>query len=236
MMRNGVWQWWLLLAGVVIIGCSVGPDVGEEPAAAGPPIATGTPVVLIIGDSISMKDGYFPGVVERLGERFRLVHNPGNGSDSAHVLAHLEEWVAAASPDVIHFNCGLHDIKFDRKKQALQQPPPDYERNLREIARRLKALPNTRLMFALTTPVNEQWHRANKPFDRRMKDVERYNAIARRVMAENGIAVNDLFRVIADAGPDTCLVRDGVHMNGRGNALLAEAVASAIERLSKLSL
>lgn len=212
------------LAGVVLAGCTSAPDgdVGQPPS--------GKPVVLVIGDSISMRGGYFPGVLERLGDRYRVVHNPGNGGDSANVLAHLDEWVSAASPDIIHFNCGLHDIKFDRVLKTRQQPPDVYERNLREIVRRLKAMPQTRLIFALTTPVNEQWHHANKPFDRRRADVEQYNAIARKVMADGGIPINDLHKVIVDAGPDTCLVRDGVHMNGRGNALLAEAVASAIDR------
>ncbi len=189
------------------------------------------PVVLIIGDSISMQGGYFPGVVERLGERSRVVHNPGNGGDSANVLAHLDEWVAAADPDIIHFNCGLHDLKVDRKLQTRQQPPDVYETNLREIVRRLKQKEGVRLVFALTTPVNEAWHRSNKAFDRREPDVEHYNAIARQVMSEHGIPINDLHRVIADAGPDRCLKPDGVHMNADGNRLLADAVVAAIENV-----
>ena len=191
------------------------------------------PVVLIIGDSISMdRSGYFSKLTELSGERYRVVHNPRNGGDSGNVLAHLEEWVASAAPDIIHFNCGLHDIKFDRKTRTHQQAADVYEHNLRSIVAYLKANTRARLVFALTTPVNEAWHHANKPFDRRERDVRTYNAIARRVMAEHGIPVNDLYQVIADAGPDTCLVRDGVHMNARGNALLAPAVARAIEELA----
>ena len=34
-----------------------------------------------------------------------------NGGDSANVLAHVDEWVLRQKPDVVHLNCGLHDLK-----------------------------------------------------------------------------------------------------------------------------
>jgi lysophospholipase L1-like esterase len=233
-MRNNTRWGWILLVAIMAGGCGEPAGVDERASQAGqqyPPLPT-VPKVLIVGDSISMQGGYFPGVVERLGDRYDVVHNPGNGSDSANVLAHLEAWVSAAEPDIIHFNCGLHDLKFDREKHTNQQPPDVYERNLRQIVAWLKANTQARLMFALTTPVNEQWHHANKPFDRRVADVDAYNAIARKVMSEAGIPIDDLHRVIANADPDTCLKQDGVHMNAKGNPLLADAVAGAIERLA----
>lgn len=214
---------WALFVGPV--GCTHGPKPEPEPMAS-------TPVVLIIGDSISMDGGYLPGVTRRLGDRFRVIHNPDNGGDSADILAHVDEWLAAAEPDIVHFNCGLHDSKFDRLRKTRQQEPQAYERNLREIIRRLRARPETRLIFALTTPVNEEWHRAARPFDRRAADVILYNTIARRVMSENAIPINDLHQVITDAVPDTCLLPDGVHFNAKGNALLAEAVAAMIDRVA----
>lgn len=227
-MRYRLFRWWWLFLPVALGAC--GEQNGVEDQAAQPLPAV--PKVLIIGDSITMKGGYFPGLVERLGDDYKVVHNPGNGGDSAKVRANLESWVTAASPDIIHFNCGLHDLKYDRAKKTNQQPPEVYEQNLRAIVAWLKANTDARLMFALTTPVNEDLHRANKPFDRRVADVDAYNEIARRVMRENGIPINDLHRVIVEAGPDTCLVRDGVHMNEKGNALLADAVAAAIRQLA----
>jgi lysophospholipase L1-like esterase len=215
---------------LVIMLSAAGCHEGHAPHEYSP--LPGQPDVLIIGDSISMQGGYFPGLVERLGEGHRVAHNAGNGGDSTNVLKNLDEWVTAADPDIIHFNCGLHDLKFDRLRKTHQQEPDAYERNLREIVAYLKTKTRARLVFALTTPVNEEWHHKNKPFDRRQVDVDQYNVIARRVMAEHDIAVNDLHRVIAEAGPDTCLKQDGVHMNEKGNALLADAVAAAIRKVT----
>jgi lysophospholipase L1-like esterase len=209
---------------VILAGCTCLPWRESESAR--------KPKVLIVGDSISMAQlGFFNGLIDRAGDQFDIVHNPDNASNSGNVAKNIRYWVESASPDIIHLNCGLHDIKYDRKKKALAIAPDQYEQNLRTIAEYLNSLPDKTIIFALTTPVIDEWHHANKPFDRREDDVQRYNAIARRVMAEHGIAVSDLHQVIADAGPESCLLPDGVHMNGKGNRLLAVAVAASLTQM-----
>ncbi len=225
-MRHCVPVCLLCIIALAMAGCASASAGGENRA------LPAKPTVLVIGDSISMQGGYLPALVERLEPRYRVLHNLGNGGDSANVLRHLERWVSTDPPDIIHFNCGLHDIKFDRTRKARQVPPETYEYNLRQLVRFLKTQTHARLVFGLTTPVNDEWHRAKKSFDRREVDVQRYNAIARTVMSEAGIPVNDLHKVIVEFGADACLREDGVHMKKRANELLAEAVASAIERVA----
>ncbi len=179
-----------------------------------------------------MERGYLAGVRERLSETYQVVHNPGNGGDSANVLSHLDAWLAEARPDVIHFNCGLHDLKWNRSTRSHQVGIEAYRSSLAAIAERLRMQEQATLIFALTTPVNTAWHREKKPFDRRLSDVKLYNNVATQVMREYGIPVNDLYAVIREAGTDTCLVADGVHMNERGNALLAEAVTSKVREIT----
>jgi lysophospholipase L1-like esterase len=170
-------------------------------------------------------------LIDRVGDQFDIVHNPDNASNSGKVAKNIQSWVESASPDIIHLNCGLHDIKYDRKKRTVAIPLDRYEQHLRTIAGYLNSLSDKKIIFALTTPVIDEWHRAKKPFDRREADVQRYNAIARRVMSEYGIAISDLHKVIADAGPESCLLPDGVHMNGKGNRLLAMAVAASLTQV-----
>jgi lysophospholipase L1-like esterase len=182
--------------------------------------------VVLIGDSIRM--GYHPTVERLLGEQVHLWAPSDNGGTSANVLAHLNEWVLSRSPDVLHLNCGLHDLKAEFGATTQAVPPDKYEDNLRQIIGRIVERGTIQLVWATTTPVNEAWHHARKPFDRSEADVRAYNDIAQRVAAAHDIPVDDLYQVIMDAGRDQHLTPDGVHFCPAGYALLGQAVADAI--------
>jgi len=188
---------------------------------------TDRPRVLIIGDSISI--GYTPPAAELLAGEAELIHNHGNGGDSDNVLANLDAWLAEANADVVHLNCGLHDIKLARDTRRLQVPLERYRRNLAEIARRLtagSALP----VWATSTPVIDARHNAVKEFDRHNADVDAYNAAAGEIMLAAGIRTNDLHGAAIAAGIETIVCDDGVHMTDGGYAILAQAVADCIRK------
>ncbi|MBN2584181.1 MAG: SGNH/GDSL hydrolase family protein [Planctomycetes bacterium] len=188
--------------------------------------------VLIIGDSISI--GYTPTTQAALGDGFAVAHNEGNAEDSANLLAHLDEYLAADSDAaLVHFNCGLHDIKTAVPGDAHQVPLDRYRENLRAIVARLKATGKP-LVWATTTPIHDQRHYATHTttFHRYLRDVLERNAVADEIMAEAGIPVNDLHAVIAEAGVDKCVRDDGVHMTEEGSRRLGAAVARVVrERL-----
>ena len=188
------------------------------------------PKVLLAGDSISM--GYGPLVAEMLGESHEVRLLPENGRTSARLLDRVDEWMIAPGWDVIHFNCGLHDISRKRDRTRTATPIGDYERNLRELVTRLRAESGAALAWATTTPVIDERHHARKPFDRRGDDVRQYNAAALRVVQEAGLPVDDLHAVIESAGREECLGPDGVHMTEKGNRHLAEAVAAFVRVLA----
>ncbi|MBN2269850.1 MAG: family 43 glycosylhydrolase, partial [Sedimentisphaerales bacterium] len=188
------------------------------------------PNVLIIGDSISI--GYFPSVKELLEDKAVVVHNPGNAQHTRFGLDKLDQWLGQSKWDVIHFNHGLHDLKYvDEKgknvpveKGRQQVPIDEYEKNLEELVKRLKST-GAALIFASTTPVPDGTG------IRVQGDAKKYNVVAERVMKKHGVAVNDLYSF--------AMLRLGeiqrpknVHFNDAGSRLLAEQVAVAI--LSKL--
>jgi hypothetical protein len=92
--------------------------------------------VVLIGDSIRL--GYAPRVIERLRGRAVVVSPPANGGDSSNVLAHLDEWVLRQQPDVVHLNCGLHDLKRSRADGGHQVEVDRYAENLRRIVARIR--------------------------------------------------------------------------------------------------
>jgi len=184
--------------------------------------------ILLIGDSISM--GYTPHVAVLLAGRADVVHNPGNAGDTDHTRADLDAWLAELPAEVVHFNCGLHDIKVARPGGANQVPLPRYRENLTWIVQRLQAT-GAGLVWASSTPVIETRHQAVKDFDRYNRDVESYNLAAAEIMAEAGVPVDDLHAVAAAADLQSFLTPDGVHFTEAGYGLLASAVAEALSRV-----
>src|SRR6187397_1562094 len=91
------------------------------------------PKVVLLGDSV--REGYAPFVAELLDGRATVVTPKANGRDTGTLLKNLDEWAIQEKPDVIHFNCGIHDTKLDKETGKYNVPPEQYEANLREIVK-----------------------------------------------------------------------------------------------------
>ena len=186
--------------------------------------------VVLIGDST--RKAYEPIVRAVLAGSAEVSSPVDICRTSQHILDHLDEWVLSRSCDVLHINCGLHDLSRQRDTNSPAIPVDSYERNVRQILQQILTSGKAgKLIWATSTPVNESWHHENKSFDRLESDVEAYNARAMKVTAELGIAVNDLSAVITKAGRDQHLTKDGVHFTVEGYELLGKAVAEFIRPL-----
>ena len=183
------------------------------------------PLVVLIGDSIRI--GYQDHVASQLAGRAEVWVPEENGGDSRNILAHLDQWVFSRHPDLVHVNCGLHDLKraFGAKSEV---PLDEYERNVRQILQRLQRELDGGVVWATTTPVDENWHHQNKGFDRLEADVEAYNAAARAVAEDLGVPIDDLFAVVEREGKARLLTQDGVHFTEEGSHLLGRAVAECV--------
>jgi isoamyl acetate esterase len=184
------------------------------------------PTALLIGDSICM--GYRPLVKQRLEDKVEIIGIEDNGGDSSNLLKNLDEWMINRDVDLIHFNCGLHDLKVDPKNGNYQQPLDVYKDNLIKIIQRLQNESNAKLVWATLTPVIDERHNAVKEFYRHERDVEAYNKVATAIMKEAGIVIDDLFNIIIGDDIEICLMPDGVHMTEHGNVLLTDAVSKCV--------
>jgi lysophospholipase L1-like esterase len=185
-----------------------------------------TPRVLIIGDSISI--GYLEPTKQLLAGKAQVYHNAGNAGHTRNGLAQLDAWLGDTSWDVIHFNHGLHDLKYVDAKGTLVPPDQgtqvmsvdEYARNLEQIVKRLKQT-RAKLIFATTTPVPDG------AAGRIKGDVERYNRAALAIMKRYGVRVNDLY---AFALPRLASIQrpSNVHFTEEGSRLLAQEAANSI--------
>ena len=104
----------------------------------------------------------------------------------------------------------------------------EYEGNVRQILQRLQRELNGAVVWATTTPVDENWHHQNKGFDRLEADVDAYNVAARAVAVDLGVPIDDLFAVVQQEGKARLLTQDGVHFTDEGSQLLGRVVAECI--------
>ncbi len=186
------------------------------------------PKVVLIGDSIRI--GYEPYVIAEL-EGICDVWGPTeNGGDSNNALCHLDEWVIDRQPDIIHLNCGLHDMKIENDLNNRQIPLDKYTENVKKIIDQIVSKTNAILIWATTTPVHEKNHRNVKGFIRLESDVEAYNTAATAIAQNAGLTVNDLNQVITSIGRDELLLPDGVHFTDDAYKLLGEKVTEIIKQ------
>jgi acyl-CoA thioesterase-1 len=214
------------------------PQVAKEFA----PIVDDTklPRVLIIGDSVSV--AYTIDVRKNLAGIANVHRIAANGGSTRTALGDygLIRWLKPGEKwDVIHFNEGLHDLSFrfpddrDKNDKGEYASPTNggrpnvsleqYEKNLRLIVARLKQT-GAKLIFGSTTPVPES------DAAKYVKDSELpYNVVAKKVMAEEGVAWNDLWAAVKPR-QDQLQGKRNVHFMASGSAVLAKQVAEAITR------
>ncbi len=186
----------------------------------------GLPRVLLIGDSISI--GYTLPVRAALAGRANVHRPPENCGSTISGLRSLDLWLGDGRWDVIHFNFGLHDLKY-LNAQGKYVPPEQgrqvtplaqYEANLRALVARLQRT-GAKLIFATTTPVPAG------TTGRVEHDEIAYNAVARRVMHETGAAIADLHAVAALHQTEWQQPQN-VHFTPDGYLKLGEVVAASI--------
>jgi hypothetical protein len=198
---------------------------------------SGTPKILLIGDSISM--GYTPTVSKLLKGKAEVSRIKGNGKHSTYGLQNIRKWIGDTKWDVIHFNWGLWDLCYRReitnnknKKKKVKTVKDkvngkltltieEYKNNISQIVKILKET-DAQLIWCTTTPVP-----GNEP-GRIKGDAIKYNQSVVDIMKKNNIKINDL-HAYALLKFSEIQVREGdVHYNKKGYVYLGEKVAKEI--------
>jgi lysophospholipase L1-like esterase len=170
---------------------------------------------------------YQPRVKKVLADEAVVVGPGENCQSSVYLLAHLDQWLLElGSPDVAHWNCGLHDAGYNPHRKPMQIPLERYVENVRAIHEKLKAT-GARLVWATTTPVHP--HRPLTPTHWSWKnaDINRYNAAVLDLMRAEHVRVNDLHAVVA-SDYDGYMAEDQLHLTPAGAQACADAVVGVV--------
>ena len=230
----------LLLSGLLMAGLAAQEKPKKKtqrkvPAAMKPVTdVPGLPRVLLIGDSISI--GYTVGVRELLSGKAN-VHRPlTNCGPTTKGVKELDKWLGDKSWDVIHFNFGLHDLKYlgpkgqnlaDPKGEGSHQQVPviDYAKHLRTMVARLEKT-GAQLIWRTTTPVPPGAK------GRVVGDSVKYNQAAAKIMKKRKVAIDDMYTFCMPRLKEIMRPAN-VHFTPAGSKALAGRAVAAINAALK---
>lgn len=184
--------------------------------------------VVLIGDSICI--GYGRYVKGRLRNRAEVLVPEETSGNSRNILANLDHWAIDVYPQVVHLNCGLHDIRRETGSDTTAISLEEYKHNVRRIFERLKRETKAKVIWATTTPVLERWHRENNKFDRLEKDLIDFNIAAANIAEEMHVPIDNLYGMLVEANLGELLLFDGWHYKEEGYSLMGRTVADFIKQ------
>lgn len=189
---------------------------------------SGTPRVLLLGDSIRMS--YQPFVARLLDGKAEVVGPEDNCQYSLYTLSSLDRWLGdCGQPDIVHWNNGIHDSGHNPCRNPVQIPIDMYRANLECILDRLLSLTPI-VIWATITPVHPDKPFRDTEWSWRNDEIDRYNAVARELMQTRGLRINDLHALVW-ANPSQYLSQDQLHLSEAGQEACARAVADSVLRL-----
>jgi len=202
-----------------------------NPAFVDPEVDPSLPNVLLIGDSISI--GYHLAAREALAGKANVFRPKTNCGPTTRGLEQIEQWLGDRQWDVVHWNFGLHDLKYmGPNGENLADPAADtshpqvaidaYAANIKSLAERIKKQAKV-VIWRETSPVPEG------AAGRVPGDAKRYNAAAAKAIASVGGIETDPFCAFAETVADLQQPAN-VHYTAEGSKALGEHVAEVIRQ------
>lgn len=194
----------------------------------------GLPRVLLIGDSISI--GYTLQVRDNLKGIANVHRPPTNCASTKQGLQQIDKWLGEGKWDVIHFNWGLHDLKYVKGEDSQtitsidtpgahsQVSIEQYEENLEKLVSRLEQT-GAKLIWRNTTPVPVEGSNGRVP-----GDAAKYNEVALKVLKNHpDVVVEDMWTFVKPNQDKWKTSKGNVHFNGAANKALAKHVSDTIQ-------
>lgn len=182
------------------------------------------PRVLLIGDSIT--SSYMEGVRQKLAGKANIDAwiTPTTQADKS-LPGILEAITKEHTYSIIHFNLGLHGWQKGRI------PEGQFEPLTRQMVKNLKNdAPQAKLIWATITPVTEKVEKGQPVKGELNKEIqptiEQHNAMALKVMKEEGVAIDDLASLMLQHLP--MAAGDMFHWKKEGVNLMVAAVSESI--------
>lgn len=185
--------------------------------------------IVFLGDSITQMGGNADGYVTLFkvfcgvnGYEVEVINSGIGGHKSNDMLARLQRDVLDHKPTWVSISCGVNDVWHGERGVIL----PDYKKNMTEIVDRCQAA-GIKVLLLTSTPIFENLESVEN------KKLSAYNAFLKQLAKEKKLVLCDLNKIFVEwyekkMNDKNLMTIDGVHMNGRGNRVMARSIAEAL--------
>jgi len=198
--------------------------------------------VIFFGDSIT-EAGVKPGgyvvrtadlaAAEKLSDQFEISGSGIGGNKIYDLYLRLDEDVLAKAPDIVVIYVGVNDV-WHKSLLGTGTDPDKFERFYNALLKKLREK-NIKAVLCTPAAVGERTDFTNELDG----DLNRYCEIVRRIAAQNNLPLVDLRKAFLEynRGHNTSnqesgiLTSDRVHLNDKGNALVAEEMWKVIKKM-----
>jgi lysophospholipase L1-like esterase len=198
--------------------------------------------VIFFGDSITQA-GVSPGgyikridsmaTKENLGNQYEFIGAGIGGNKVYDLYLRLEDDVLNRNPDVVIIYIGVNDV-WHKQSSGTGTDPDKFEKFYTAIINKLKAK-NSKIILCTPAAIGERTDFSNQQDG----DLNRYSGIIRNLAKSNNLPLVDLRQSFLDYNklnnPENkelgILTTDRVHLNAKGNQLVADEMWKAIKSL-----
>jgi len=189
--------------------------------------------VVFLGDSITemgkQPEGYvtlFQLFCDVNGYEVKIVNAGIGGHKSNDMLARLEKDVLDHKPTWVSVSCGVNDVWHSFMENHQGVDLPDYQKNMTEIVDRCLQS-GAKVVLLTATPIMEK---LDNPENQKLKP---YNDFLRKLAEDKKMILCDLNAVFQKwyrekQDDKNLLTTDGVHMNPRGNRVMASEIVKSL--------
>jgi len=190
--------------------------------------------IVAIGDSITQGGGYLRDIDAVLAQQYPtlkipcIVNKGIAGQGAGHLVGRFERDVIANKPAVVTISIGINDCSHWIKRRQAKDAPETYKANVAKMVNQAQAAGIKVILLSPTIHKEDPQSEGNK-------QLPLYVAAMQEIAAEKKCQFVDLHGMFLEAlakkpadHKGKWLTYDGVHMAGRGNAIMAIGVLRSL--------
>lgn len=190
--------------------------------------------IAYIGDSITSERESHLNILKKVYENEKnlvFVDAAVSGDKSDDAKMKLPIRVLDYKPDIVHILIGTNDLRINEGTYGCScVSPEEFARNLDYIISTLKEM-NAKVIISTVSPVINDRLQKRFPDDHwyyRKEDIDAFNDIIAQTAQKHQIRLNDMRELYGQYPPEELMLQDGLHLNPKGQQMLAQRVHAAI--------